>query len=231
MINQSFPVSFLGTAPLHQPQRQPVVPTAHPVAGPFCPALPDQPRQQPWTGSQQVSRSPPHQPHSLPFRRHIRKDFRILGVGNPQIEISGKLLSPCIVVGMNDPGIRRVRDFKTRLHRPGREDHILVENRGRCEPSQPIEHIPSIGRAYVGAKIGLNSQPRQIRLPLHRGSLRVVELSGKALDPSAILLRQLSGVCYGNPPLRAKSVRQAADQFPIRRQRILSHAHKNIRIG
>lgn len=106
-------------APSSDPPRQLPVPLPQPVPGVLAGALPEQGNQQPgFSFSHQKSRRLLHQPDPLPLRGIFREDFRMIRLGDPQVEVSVKLLAPRIVVGMDHLRLRRVG------HGIPRPDHL-----------------------------------------------------------------------------------------------------------
>ena len=82
----------------------------------------------------------------------------MVGLGDAQVKIPPQVLHGRIVVGVNHRAVAHVGDGIAGLHRPRREDHVLIENRAADEAAQPLEHLPAVGRADVRAEIGLDAE-------------------------------------------------------------------------
>ena len=155
-------------------------------------------------------------------------------LGHSQVEIAAELGRASIIMGVNDSGLRHIRDGVIVLqHCLTRKYHILVEYGLMNEAALEPELLPVIGTAYIGGKKGLDAHFSQVLLGLYAAVLRIIKGTGKSLCHGAVLIRQLPGIGHDDrlpagPPL-VKGSRQVLDQPFIGRNRVVCHEYHDIR--
>ena len=142
----------------------------------FHSALPDQLRNQPEVSrSYQIAQASFYQTDSLSLRRYPFKNFRMLCLGYSQIEVSVKLLSSGIIMGMIHSRICRIDNGIAFLNHCSGTDHIFIENRPLCKTACFLINPFIIGRTHIRTEIGLDPVLINISQRLYRGLLRIIK--------------------------------------------------------
>ena len=124
------PVARTHRTPFHQPHRQLLILLSKSISQIFTAALPDQFRDQiALSLLPEIRCALLYHFNALALRAHRRKDFRVLCLGNAEIEIAMKLLSSTVIVRVDHLRLCAVADCSEISDHFGCKDHILIEDR------------------------------------------------------------------------------------------------------